>query len=321
MTSPKKRSKNFYLSIVELIKKGDNPAKVCSKLNISKQRLNYYMRGLKANGYIQKIGYGVWKVKKMPGQEVKISTGVGSKCPAKEVKKLVRGHGYHFTLRIPKLRNWGRRVEYLDKKGIDYKLIPSNKSQRIVFKGHKVWLTNRSVVIYFPRGKSYFAGLARDAKSYAIYDFELLVRGLEGLLNVSFAIGGKYVFRTSKAHYSLVKNALAKQYDREEKKLNCHDHTGFWLCIDNSYKLNELETLHPESGVIDNELVQKDFNELKEMRITRKMMVETFDEKVSKVLDLQKISAEQLGVITNIMGLNAKPVDDGKNKNLQNYFG
>ena len=63
MKEVKKRSKkeNFYLMVHDLISKGESPISICSKLNISKQRLQYYLNYLKENGFIRKLGYGTWE--------------------------------------------------------------------------------------------------------------------------------------------------------------------------------------------------------------------------------------------------------------------
>jgi len=321
MAAKDEEVKKFYLSALELLKQGKAPVDICKILNISKQRLNYYLRGLKANGYVQKVGYGVWEVKKMPGKEVKILGGVGSRCPTKEVKKEIRGHAYQFTLKIPKLSNWHRREEYLKKHNIQFSYMANNKSHKIVFNGHKVWLTPISIVVYFPEGKSYFTDMARDAHSYAVYDFIQLIIGLENLLNVSFKIRDEYLFRTCRQHYSILHNAIARQYNREGKKLYVRDHKGYWLSVDFSFHKDELETFRHETAISDNEIVQRDFNELKEMNMTRKDMKDEYEQKVMKLMEIMKLNAEQTNIILNIMGLNAQPIDDGDNKKLQNYFG
>ncbi len=58
------KGKNFYLMVHDLISKGINPKDICFKLNISKQNLQYYLNYLKENGFIRKLGYGVWEVVK-----------------------------------------------------------------------------------------------------------------------------------------------------------------------------------------------------------------------------------------------------------------
>ena len=54
----------MYLSIYHLIKSGVKPVDILKNLEISKQKLQYYLNWLKNQGYIKKIGYGTWEVKK-----------------------------------------------------------------------------------------------------------------------------------------------------------------------------------------------------------------------------------------------------------------
>jgi len=89
------------------------------------------------------------------------------------------------------------------------------------------------------------------------------VKGLESTLGANFRINKKYRFKVSRQHYSLVKNALAKQYERDGKKLQVYSENGLWFVIDNSYNLHEAETVHPKTAVDDNEKVQNFFNGLK----------------------------------------------------------
>ncbi len=58
------KKEKFYLMVYDLLLKGVQPTGICSKLNISKQRLQYYLNYLKNNGIIKKLGYGTWEVVK-----------------------------------------------------------------------------------------------------------------------------------------------------------------------------------------------------------------------------------------------------------------
>jgi len=81
MKEVKKRSKklDFYLCIIEEIKNTNSIQGAYTKLDISKQKLNYYIVFLKRKGFIKKISYGVWELSK-DYEEVK-----------KEVKKISLG--------------------------------------------------------------------------------------------------------------------------------------------------------------------------------------------------------------------------------------
>ena len=259
-------SKNFYFTIYQHIKQGLSPAKICNKLSLSKQRLNYYISSLKHSGFIEKIGYGVWEIKKeFNVKEVKKSTRVGITQLEELKQDEVRGHAFQFVLRLPtNLKNWEKREEIFEK--ISFKFSPLilggiNRGQKINLKGRKVWLTNKSIIIY--EKSSYFAQTANQTKSYAINSFISLIRSLERTLHADLSFGGKYKFKVSRQHYSLIKNALAKQYNASGERLQVYNDKGLWFLIDNSYNLDEAETVHPKTAVKDNEKVQNFFNGVK----------------------------------------------------------
>lgn len=219
----------------------------------NRQQLNYYVQRLKRNGILVKKGYGVWDVLKEP-KEVQLTP---------KVDKNIRGHGFHFKLKIPRISNWGKRVDYLIKNQIKYKELKN--FQRIEVKNHKVWLCNDSIIIYSPKDKSYFGDSADESQKYAIYNLEQLIISLEHLMNCSFRINKKYQVRISKQHYGKVKDELAKQCNKEGVKIRCSLNGEGWLEIDNSLNLNELETLHPKESVIDmDKVVIPFFNDLKD---------------------------------------------------------
>lgn len=140
---------------------------------------------------------------------------------------------------------------------------------RIIFRGHKVWLCKNSIVVYFPKGKSYFTGTADQSKSLAMYDIKQLIIGLENLLKVSFKINNSYILKVSKQHYGHIKNSLAKQYNKEGKRLKVFNKDGLWFVIDNSLNLHEAETLHPETAQKDmDNAILPFFNSLKEEPFT-----------------------------------------------------
>ncbi|KKK51923.1 hypothetical protein LCGC14_3110090, partial [marine sediment metagenome] len=222
---------------------------------------SYDLKALKIEGIIKKIGKGVWEVNeeklkeysiRNEGMIVKKSSAVAE--PDKAHSRVftmdsVRGHAFQFILKIHKLRNWNRRREYLDKNNIEYKKVGSNwHGERILIDGHKVWLTPISIVVYFPNFKSFMGKTANDTKNYAIYEFKRVISKVEALLRVSFRISNNYKFKVSRQHYALIKNTLAKQYDKKGNKLFCYTEQGLWFIIDNSYNLHEAETVHPDTG-------------------------------------------------------------------------
>jgi len=253
---------NLYLSIISLLKKGFSPSKICLKLGIKKQKLQYYLSSLKHQGVISKIGYGVWEVKEVQ----QVQTSLTDRYPSLVALKpdQVRGHGLQFTLSIPKnLRNWNRRKELLTKAKIQFKDMPNiyGGAELLEIKGKKVILTNKSIIVNEP--KDYLTETADNAKSQAVYAFLAFVRSLESHLKANLSYGGQYKFKVTRQHYALVKNALAKQYDAEGKKLQVYSAGELWFIIDNSFNLHEAETIHPQTADKDNKKVQDFFNGIK----------------------------------------------------------
>jgi len=264
---------NFYLCIIKEVKQFNRLPSI-KKLGTTKQNLNYYVKRLKIKNIINKIGYGTWEyigseeIKEV--KEVKESSGATKKTSKRFLpkKKEIRGHGFIIKFKIPKeIYKWNheRRKEYLTKNNIPFKVIGSNwKGERITIRKHKIWLTDKSIVIYTPKGMSYFGGSAEESWKYAIYDIENLLISVENLLKISFRINGKHKFRIGRQHYAKIQDKLAEQYSRDGKKLLCLNKNGeIWLTIDKSYT-NELEFQHKNTAKIDTDNIVSYMNSLKE---------------------------------------------------------
>ena len=113
-------NRNFYFTIYSLIKEGKSPAQICSILNCSKQNLNYYIRHLKANGYIEKLGYGVWKTSKNYDFNTLTQTS----------KKNIRSHAFIFSILLPKISNWNKRAIFLKKNKIAFETFKNRNQQK-----------------------------------------------------------------------------------------------------------------------------------------------------------------------------------------------
>lgn len=246
-TPQKIRRNYFYLTVFNLIKVGCNPSSISKKLNVSKQKLNYYLLTLKRNEFIIKKGYGTWEIlKDFDEKEVKKTSQVAPN-PTETFftsfkEDMSRGHGFMYHLKIPKIYKWNQRQVFLDKKNIKYK--PLNNlggGQKLIIEGRKVHLKNNSILLY--ERSSYLTELAGESKTKAIYEFKKVIQKLERLLDVNLQIKKKYVFRVCREHYGIIKNIIAKQFDKEGKKLQCYSADGLWFLIDNSFNLHEAEII------------------------------------------------------------------------------
>ena len=179
----------------------------------------------------------------------------------------MRAHAFLTTWSVPKaLRNWGNphRTQFLTAHNIPYKhLNIGGAGQRIIVKDRKVWLTNPSIIIYDK--SSYFAEEALQAKNKALATHLGIIKHVERLLHTSFQTGSDYKFRVSRQHYALIHNALAQQYNEAGDKLEIRTDKGVWFLIDNSFNMNEAETVHPTTAMTDNDKVKGFFNGLKDI--------------------------------------------------------
>jgi hypothetical protein len=271
---------NSYYYVISAVKEtGCLPS--FESMNMTKQARQYYVKNLVARGVLYKKGYSIWGINEIElkkfldgfkSKEVKqngvLRPALGIKSTHKEVtpkSKEIRGHGFQWTVKIPRIQNWQFRRDYLNKKGIDWKPVGSNwKGESIEFKDHRVWLTDKSIVIYSPAELSYFASTADTALRYAQYDMIMLMKSLGVYLGVDFSFKGAFKWRVSRAHYAHINDSLAKQCSREGRQLKIADKDGVWLITDLSFT-DELETVHPVTSKNDMDKIVTPFlNKLKE---------------------------------------------------------
>ena len=293
-TPPTFEPNSSRLSILAYLKAGLNPAKIAAKMDIAMSTIQYHLTILKKQGSIRKAGYGTWEVLETPTTEKLTPRGLshvgtpqhppsrGSPAVLTQTQLLqfqqdaVRAHAFVSTFQVPHaLRNWNneKRSQYLTAHSIPFKPLGiGGGGQRIIVKDRKVWLTNRSIIIY--DRSSYFAEAALQAKTTALATHISIIKHIERLLHTSFLIGSDYKFKVSRQHYALIYNALAQQYNETGEKLEIRTAKGAWFLIDNSYNMNEAETVHPSTAMSDNKKVQDFFNGVKETAITPSFLLE-----------------------------------------------
>lgn len=264
---------DFYLTVVESIKRlGKLPQK-----GRSKQARNYYVKRLIQEGIIHKIGYGVWEVDDQKWsdfqqvKQVKVTHG-GSPPEAQKTftfhaqSRSVRGHGFQFVLKLPDLKNWGRREDFLRSRRISFDRGGGfRQSQALTIQQFRVWLCQKSIIIYFPQSLDILEETASESKRMAFLKVLEIIKGLEDLLETSFRIMGKYQLRLVKQHYADPNNILARRMEEEGQKLHLIGEDGkTWLLIDCSTGLPELECVHPSEAVRDmDEVVMAFFKDLR----------------------------------------------------------
>lgn len=258
---------NFYFTILQLLKKGKTPTDISKELNTSKQKISYYTRRLKEFGLIEKKGYGVWEVKR--SKRIDLEDAIQKK------KKQIRGHAFIWKVK-PKIKlNW---INILESKNIHYNLV-RGCIPRIYILNKKVWLTKETIIIY--ETKSFYGRNAIESRKYAVWELKKAMHELQKMINIKLE---GYFFMTSREHFGMIKNELARQVnDRGEKIIVEDSLDGEWLWIDDSESLGELETGgkgFTKDRAYLNLQVQKWFNDMKQtdFKITPSFLIEKLDE-------------------------------------------
>jgi len=248
-------SKNLYSSILTELKRSTNLLKIQKKLNISKQKLNYYLRGLKKRGLLIKKGQGWYEVVKSSKNSTKY--GVLLK------KDMIRGHAFIWNIKLPKeIEGWNNRINILKQKRINFKLVGALKTTpRIKALGRKVWLCNNHLRIFDKKGESYYSESSKQSRKLAYSELLEIMRVLENKLGFIFK---PFEFSFQKEHYALIKNDLAIDQNRKGIITRISDKDGEWLLIDDSLERGgELETIGKKSYKVNKNL-QKWWNKKKD---------------------------------------------------------
>lgn len=259
------------LTVYSWLRDGLNPAKMVKKQVFSKRQIQYALDKMRSMGIIRKAGYGTWEIlvenvnaRYFQSKKIQKILRVGkTESPPEGTKPdSVRSHGIVITLKIPMIPRWEKRESILSAAKIPVVKIPQGQRVRIG-EIEKVWLCDRSIIYYLPW--SWYADTAREAAYKIIEDVTAAIVRTEKYLGIkTLKVEGRYKIKISRQHHALIKNGLAMMYNKPGKrKLHVRDDNGLWLLIDNSLNLHETETLHHETALDDNKIIQDHFNDVK----------------------------------------------------------
>lgn len=230
-----RKNKNLDLTIFSAIQSGLMPVGICEKYGLNMKTVSYHLGKLKASGSIKRIGYGTWKAIEFREKDVQ-RIKVGESKPFIIPRNDIRGHAIHFHLCIPKIPNWGKRADFFK----DSKTI-NKKGIRIIIKDHKVHLYDRSIIIYSPKGMSYFADSSEDSEYRAILTAYSIIESLESKMGVSLKVNRRYKLRVFNHEFAHIKDGFAKEFIEKDNKVKVLLQDG-WLLIDNSFNFMENES-------------------------------------------------------------------------------
>jgi len=229
----------------------------------SPSALDYYLKPLKIAGVLNRKGYGLWVIDwdKWTSYYLKQLQKTRDRKVQKNTKGYnpIRGHGYQFKIKVPKINDWKRRKEILVKSKKAYTPLKGN-AYRIIILGCKIWLVEDGLVVYFPRGRSYYGQTANESQAKALYDLRRVLLRLENVLRIRLRSKHGYMFTVDKQHYAEIENDLAKQCNNDKEKIKITGDDGqVWLVMDYSLSSDELEVTHAKRSLGDMQNVLSPF--------------------------------------------------------------
>ncbi len=291
-----KKGKKFELShIFSLFKELKNADAVAEELEISKSNLSYYTKMLKELKILKMTGKGVWETY---GDLSIVQKSVGTHSPLltdfikQNPKKQIRGHAFIWKIQFGREFDWKTLLDNssLKKK---YKQQSNGKVLRIMLNGRKIWLQRKGAVTVF-EPFDYFGVNAYQSKGLAIWNLNLLLKTLLTKLHQQMCF---YKFTTSRVHYALIKNELARQLNDRGEKLSIKTEDGTeWLWIDFSKGDGEFEVGNLKEGEVEKTSVDSQtwWNDMKKTQfsVTPSFLMEQLNETKNNFNEIGKMIKE-----------------------------
>lgn len=207
------KQKDVYFTLFEGIKAGKNPSKLAKELNISKQNINRYIRTLKAENLIRKIGYGTWEV---------IGSFQRSKHFQGDPSEVnINLHNISFILKLVSRPCWWERREnaLIKLKDFQQDMIywGNEKYLRLKAIDYQVQLFSNSIVLYMK--KHYNGTDPYDLFILALQDALKIYEGLEKKFNFKFFKDGVPQLSVRSQHFVKLRDAIAEHCKREKNLL------------------------------------------------------------------------------------------------------
>ncbi len=337
--------KNLNHTTFKLLKCGLTPVQIKKKLKLkSMSVLSYHLKKLNSAGLVEHLDVGVWEVNKNLSygsameiysvktyQPQKVTPSgqvqIGKSYQADKFKSRLqlplnmaelppntnRGHGYRFKVDIPSNAKWKSKRKILESKKIKIIDIGHNwlGEQFHISDDFTIQLTTKSVNIIFSRDYSLFHENPYMIHAKAVFVMKQKIKEVERILGFSLKIYGKYHFRPTQSHYALIKNALAKVYNKNKMGLKVYDDNGLWLIIDDSFNFNELECVRVDTNKEESIGMQDIMNSYNRVPLTSEQTLQMISENARQLgyfgsqmvahVDIQKTTTQTLKELSQTM--------------------
>lgn len=164
--------------------------------------------------------------------------------------------------------------------------------------------------------KEFLGKTAIEATANSFIYWNYFFNRLENELKVSIVKDRRHNIKLVNSHYAETNNELAKECNIKAERIKIQAQDGkIWFIIDNSFNLNEAETIHPQTSLKDmQETVKPFFNDLRSNSPPLPSEVWAI---LSQTASYQKELAASLNIVMEM--IKPKPIQEDKTK--ADYFG
>lgn len=269
------------------------PNKIALRRNCSTQYIYKVIRNLKKKGAL-KLGF----------------TKVAKTQPTTQPNNQIRLHGQEFNIKI--IWKDERYTSTL------------SKANQLHIDNNTVRLYKHSIEIY--SGQSFLGDTAHKATSRSMEYWNKFLLRLEQELRVILIKSRSQNIKIVNAHYAQINNGLAKECEKDKHKVRIYtnDDGKLWFTIDNSFNLNEAETLHPQTSKQDmGEVVEPFFNDLRDNKPPLSSDIARYIQKTQ--IQIERLTQAQIntqGQFDNLIKALTPRKLNGSNGNTKpDYFG
>lgn len=199
------------------------PSKIADKIGISKSKTYRHIKDLRRMGYLEQRGYRVHK------------RGVALKPPLKNFG--IRLHNEHYDLKIAFAKP--KYLQMIDRGEVQKTI----KGNTVIFYRHKVEVYSNT---------DFIGDTAGEARTKALQFWPNFIAHIEVDYGIVLQGHNQSQIRRVRAHYEDMNNPFAKTWIEEDQHIKFNGIKGkdglYWLIVDRSGGLYNLETIHPRKS-------------------------------------------------------------------------
>lgn len=192
------------------------------------------------------------------------------------------------------------------------------KNSTITIDGNTIRLYRNSIEVY--SGQSFYGDKPQIAERIAVKYWNTFFNRLEDRFKIIIIKDGYENITRVNAHYAETNNELAEECNRNADKIRLYaeEDGKLWFTIDNSFNMNEAETMHPKTAKRDMEdVIQPFFKDLRNNPVTMGQVLKIIQE---QAIHNRDTAAGLKAIVELIKG--PDPIkEDKKQRKIPEYIG